>query len=43
MEGEARGGLLIDYSEISHKPHNVEIIQDVDVEEFKKILVTYLS
>jgi len=43
MEGEARGGILIDYSERSHKPNNVEIIQDVHVEEFQKILVTYLS
>lgn len=43
MEGEARGGILIDYSEKSYKPKNVEIIQDVHVEEFQKILLSYLS
>ncbi|XP_060847289.1 uncharacterized protein LOC132926884 [Rhopalosiphum padi] len=43
MSGEARGGLLIDYSGITHKPKNVEIIQDVDVVEFQKLLMLYLS
>ncbi|XP_026819481.1 probable uridine nucleosidase 1 [Rhopalosiphum maidis] len=43
MEGEARGGILIDYSENSYKPKNVEIIQDIHVEEFQKILLSYLS
>ncbi|XP_025203355.1 probable uridine nucleosidase 1 [Melanaphis sacchari] len=43
MGGEARGGLLIDYTEITSKPKNVEIIQEVDVEEFQRILLLYLS
>ncbi|KAL5239763.1 hypothetical protein ACI65C_007173 [Semiaphis heraclei] len=43
MQGEARGGTLIDYSGLTHKPNNVEIIQDIDVEQFKKMLLRYLS
>jgi len=43
MDGEARGSTLVDYSEKTHKPNNVEIIQDIDVEEFKKMLLSYLS
>lgn len=41
--GEARGGLLVDYSETTHKPKNVEIIQEVDVEEFQNSLMLFLS
>ncbi|CAH1732435.1 unnamed protein product [Aphis gossypii] len=43
MAGEARGGLLIDYSATTHKPKNVEIIQEVDVEEFQNSLMLFLS
>ncbi|KAL5239765.1 hypothetical protein ACI65C_007175 [Semiaphis heraclei] len=42
-QGEARGGTLVDYSGLTHKPNNVKIIQDIDVEEFKKMLLQYLS
>lgn len=43
MEGEARGGLLVDYSHATKKPKNVEVIQEVDVEEFQNILMLYFS
>ncbi|KAL5239766.1 hypothetical protein ACI65C_007176 [Semiaphis heraclei] len=42
-QGEARGGTLVDYSKLTDKPNNVQIIQEIDVEEFKKILNLYLS
>jgi len=42
MDGEARGGTLVDYSGLTHKPNNVEIIQDIYVEEFKSMLLQYL-
>ncbi|XP_022171773.1 probable uridine nucleosidase 1 isoform X1 [Myzus persicae] len=42
-DGKARGGALVDYTKLTHKPNNVEIIQDIDVEEFQKILLKYLS
>jgi len=43
MAGEARGGLLVDYSHATNKPINVEIIREIDVEEFKNILMYYFS
>lgn len=43
IDGAARGSLLIDYAELTSKPKNVEIIQEIDVEEFKHILTYYLS
>ncbi|XP_057318968.1 uncharacterized protein LOC130663639 isoform X2 [Microplitis mediator] len=43
IDGAARGSLLIDYLELTTKPKNVEIIQEIDVEEFKHILIYYLS
>ncbi|XP_008187965.1 probable uridine nucleosidase 1 [Acyrthosiphon pisum] len=43
IDGQARGGTLVDYIQQTHKPNNVEIIQEIDVEEFQKILLAYLS
>jgi len=43
IDGQARGGTLVDYMQQTHKPNNVEIIQEIDVEEFQKILLSYLS
>lgn len=43
MAGEARGGLLVDYSQATNKPKNVEIIDDIDVIEFQDILISYFS
>ncbi|XP_044007490.1 probable uridine nucleosidase 2 isoform X2 [Aphidius gifuensis] len=43
INGEARGGLLTDYSDLTTKLKNVEIVQEVNVEEFKKMLIFYLS
>lgn len=43
MVGEARGGLLVDYSQVTNKPKNVEIIDDIDVLEFQDILISYFS
>lgn len=41
--GEARGGLLVDYREVPEKSANAEIVQDIQVEEFKRLLVFYFS
>jgi len=43
MAGEARGGILVDYTHATNKPHNVEIIEAIDVEVFKNILMFYFS
>jgi len=43
MAGEARGGVLGDYSHTTNKPKNVEIIKEINVEEFKNILMFYFS
>lgn len=43
IDGQARGGTLVDYIQQTHKPNNVEIIQELDVKEFQKFLLTYLS
>jgi len=43
MAGEARGGLLVDYSHATNKPNNVEVIDEIDVAEFQDILISYFS
>lgn len=43
MDGQARGGTLVDYKQQTHKPNNVEIIQEIDVEVFQQFLLSYLS
>lgn len=43
IDGQARGGTLVDYTKKTHKPNNVEIIQEIDVKEFQNILLSYLS
>jgi len=43
IDGQARGGTLVDYIKKTHKPNNVEIIQEIDVEEFQKIILSYLT
>lgn len=43
IDGSARGSLLIDYTNLTGKPGNVEIIQEVNTEEFKQMLKEFLS
>ncbi|KAH0550805.1 hypothetical protein KQX54_020888 [Cotesia glomerata] len=43
IDGSARGSLLIDYTNTTGQPGNVEIIQEVNTEEFKQMLKEFLS
>ena len=40
-DGEARGSVLVDYRNMTGKPHNAKIIQEYDLELFKAKLVQY--
>ena len=42
-DGAARGSVLVDYWNMTGKPHNAKIIQEYDLELFKAKLVQYFS
>jgi len=43
MAGEARGGLLVDYSHVTQKPINAVVIREINIVEFQNILMLYFS
>lgn len=42
-DGAARGAVLVDYPKKSGKPSNVEIVQELDVKQFQKKLISHFS
>lgn len=43
VDGAARGAILVDYTNISKKPKNVEIVQELDAREFQKKIIYHFS
>ena len=42
-DGAAMGSVIVDYMNLSGKPHNAEIIQSYDRELFKEKILEYFS